>query len=108
MTFTLPDKITDEEAKKVYIQNIIDLVTDHTMVIFIDDSAQDNPGPVGSGNVIKKQGIQSSPIKLPKAVTPHGSSYASELEAIKLGTIKCIWVSPQNHPPPLFLAKPPH
>ena len=45
MTFTLPDKITDEEAKKVYIQNIIDLVTDHTMVIFIDDSAQDNPGP---------------------------------------------------------------
>ena len=49
-----------------------------------DGSAQGNPGPVGSGIVIKKQGLQSSPIKLAKTVTPHGSSYAGELEAIKL------------------------
>ena len=56
------------------------------MVIFTDGSAQGNPGPAGSGIAIKKQGLQSSPIKLAKAVTPHGSSYAGELEAIKLGT----------------------
>ena len=70
MTFTLPDKITYEEAKKVYIQNILDPATDHTMVIFIDGSAQDNPGPVGSGNVIKKQGIQSSPINFQRQSLP--------------------------------------
>ena len=70
----------------MFIQNILDPVTDHSMVIFTDGSAQGNPGPVGSGIVIKKQGLQSSPIKLAEAVTPHGSSYGGELEAIKLGT----------------------
>ena len=47
------------------------------MVIFTDGSAQ----PVGSGIGIKKQGLQSSPIKLAKLVTPHCSIYASEFEA---------------------------
>ena len=41
-----------------------------------------NPGPVGSEIVIKKQDLQSSPIKLANAVT----HYEGELEAIKLGT----------------------
>ena len=53
MTFTLPDKFTSEEVEKMDIQNILDPVTDHTMVIFNDGSAQGNPGPVGSGIVIK-------------------------------------------------------
>ena len=48
MTFTLPNKFISEEAKKTYIQNILDPVTDHTMVIFTDGSVQGNPGPVGS------------------------------------------------------------
>ena len=34
----------------------------------------------------KKTSLQSSSIKLAKAVTPCGSSYADELEVIKLGT----------------------
>ena len=44
MTFTLPDKFTSEEAEKTktYIQNIINPVTDHAMVIFTDVSAQGN------------------------------------------------------------------
>ena len=44
MTFTLPDKFTSKEAEKTktYIQNIIDRVTDHTIVIFTDVSAQGN------------------------------------------------------------------
>ena len=44
MTFTLPDKFTSEEAEKTYIQNIPDPLTDHTLVIFTDGSAQGNPG----------------------------------------------------------------
>ena len=44
MTFTLPDKFTSKETEKTktYIQNIIDRVTDHTVVIFTDVSAQGN------------------------------------------------------------------
>ena len=53
MTFTLPDKFTSEEVEKMYIQNILDPITDHAMVIFNDGSAQGNPGPGGSGIVIK-------------------------------------------------------
>ena len=55
MTFILPDKFTSEEAERKCIQNILDSVTDHTIVIFTDDSAKDNPGKVGSGIVIKKK-----------------------------------------------------
>ena len=55
MTFTLPDKFTSEEAERKCIQNILDSVTDHTIVIFTDDSAKDSPGKVGSGIVIKKK-----------------------------------------------------
>ena len=76
----MPDKFTSEEAERKYIQNILDSVTDHTIVIFTDDSAKDNPGKVESGTVIKKKnGWQSSSIKLAKAVFPHGSSYECEI-----------------------------
>ena len=57
MTFTLPDKFASEKAEIKYIQNILDPVTDHTIVIFTDDSAKDNPGKVGSGIVIKKKTV---------------------------------------------------
>ena len=56
------------------------------MPIFTDGSTQGNPGPVGSRIVIKKQGLQKCPIKLAKAIPPHGSNYEGELETIKLGT----------------------
>ena len=51
------------------------MVTDHTMVILTDGSVQGNqrpvnPGTVGSRIVTKKQSLQSSQIKLAKAVTP--------------------------------------
>ena len=53
MTFTMPDRFTSEGAEKTYIQNILDPVTDHTMLIFTDGFAQGNPRPIGSGIVIK-------------------------------------------------------
>ena len=55
------------------------------MIVFTDGSAQSNPGPTGSG-VIKKQGRNSTPIKIAKAVKYMGSTYEGELEAIKIAT----------------------
>ena len=45
-TFLLPDKFSSGEVEKMYIQNILDPVIDHTMLIFTDGSAQGSPGPV--------------------------------------------------------------
>ena len=57
------------------------------MIVFTDGSAQSNPGPTGSGVIIKKQGRNSTPIKIAKAVVNYmGSSYKGELEAIKIAT----------------------
>ena len=56
------------------------------MIFFTDGSAQSNPGPTGSGVIIKKQGRNSTPIKIAKAVKYMGSSYEGELEAIKIAT----------------------
>ena len=55
-------------------------------MIFSDGSAQGNPGPTGSGVVIKNPGHHSLPIKLVKAITSCGTSYEGEIEATKLGT----------------------
>ena len=41
----------------------------HTIMIFTDGSAQGNPGPTGSGVVIKNPGQHNSPVKLAKAIT---------------------------------------
>ena len=49
-------------------------------------SVQLNPGPTGSGVIIKKQGHNSTPIKIVKAVIYMGSSYEGELGAIKIAT----------------------
>ena len=38
-------------------------------MIFTDGSAQGNPGPTGSGVVIKNPGLHNSPVKLAKAIT---------------------------------------
>ena len=56
------------------------------MIVFKDGSAQWNPGPSGSGLIIKKQGQNSAPIKVAKVVKYMGSSYGGELEAIKIAT----------------------
>ena len=39
-----------------YISSILDIGTNKTMTVFTDGSAQLNPGPTGSGVIIKKQG----------------------------------------------------
>ena len=44
-------------------------------------SAHQNPGPTGSGVVIKKQGRNSTAIKIAKAVKCMGPSYEGELKA---------------------------
>ena len=51
-----------------YISSILDSGTNKTMIVFTDGSAQSNPGPTGSGVIIKKQGRNSTPIKIAKAV----------------------------------------
>ena len=45
-----------------------------------------NPGPIGSGLVIKKNGPESTEIKIAHTVTKMGTSYQGELEAIRTGT----------------------
>ena len=56
------------------------------MIVFTDRSAQSNPGPTGSGVITKKQGQNSTPIKIAKTVKCMGSSYEGELQAIKIAT----------------------
>ena len=56
------------------------------MMIFTDGSALGNPGPTGSGVVIKKNGPESTEIKIAHAVTKMGTSYQGELQAIRIGT----------------------
>ena len=52
----------------------------------MDGSAQSNPHSTGHGVIIKKQGRNSTAIKIAKAVKYMGSTYEGELEAIKIVT----------------------
>ena len=47
-----------------YISSILDTGTNKTMIVFTDEPAQSNPGPTRSGEIIKKQGQNSTPIKM--------------------------------------------
>ena len=69
-----------------YISSILDIANNKIMIVLTDGSVQSNPGPTGSGVIIKKQCRNSTPIKTAKAVTYMGSSYDGELEAIKIAT----------------------
>ena len=69
-----------------YINSIMDTGTNKTMIVFTDGSAHPNPGPTGSGVIIKKQCSNCNPIKIAKAMKCMGSSYDRELEAIKIAT----------------------
>ena len=66
------------------------------MIVFTDGSAQSNPGPTGSGVIIKKQGQNSTLTKIAKAVKYMGSSYEGKLEAIKIATEYVRDISPSN------------
>ena len=57
------------------------------MMIWTDGSALGNPGPTGSGVAIKKNGPESTEIKIAHAVTKMGTSYQGELQAIRIGII---------------------
>ena len=52
----------------------------------MDGSAQSNPHSTGPGLIIKKQGRNSTAIKIAKAVKYMGSTYEGELETIKTVT----------------------
>ena len=56
------------------------------MMIFTYGSALGNPGPTGKGVVIKKNGQESTEIKIAHAVTKMGTSYQGEPQAIRIGT----------------------
>ena len=55
------------KVKKNHIKDIQQDAPTNTMMIFTDGSAQGNPGPTGSGVVIKNPRHHGSPIKLAKA-----------------------------------------
>ena len=80
-----------------YISSILDTGTNKAMIVFMDGSAQSNPGPTGSGVIIKKHGRNSTPIKIAKTVKYMGSSYEGKFEAIKIATeYKRDNISPSN------------
>ena len=56
-------------------------------MIWTDGSALGNPGPTGSGVAIKKNGPESTEIKIAHAITKMGTSYQGELQAIRIGII---------------------
>ena len=56
------------------------------MIVFMDGSAQSNPGPIGSDMMIRKQCWNITSIKIAKAVKYIRSSYKEKLEAIKIAT----------------------
>ena len=82
----MPVPLDSTNNMQHYISSILDTGTNKTVIIFTDGSAQSNSGPTGSGVIIKKQGRNSTPIKIAKAVKYMGSSYEGELEAIKIAT----------------------
>ena len=49
------------------------------MMIFTDGSALGNPGPTGSGVVIKKNGPESTEIKIAHAGTKMGTIYQGDI-----------------------------
>ena len=55
-------------------------------MVSTDGSAQGNLGTTRSGVVIKNPGQHSLPLELAQAITPCGTSYEGEIEAIKLVT----------------------
>ena len=78
---------TNTTNNEDYIDYIKTLSNEKTMMIFTNGSALGNPGPTGSGVVIKKNGPESTEIKIAHAVTKMGTSYQGELQAIRIGTI---------------------
>ena len=76
----------EEESTEEYINNLQKDTSDKSMLIFTDGFAQINPGPTGSPTVIKKQGLESAPIKKVKAISSRDTSFEGELEAIYMGT----------------------
>ena len=69
-----------------YINSILDTGTKKSMIPFTDGSTPSHTGPTGSRVIIKKQGVNSTPMKIAKTVKSMGSSYEEELEAIKIVT----------------------
>ena len=75
---------TNTTNNEDYIDYIKTLSNEKTMMIFTDGSALGNPGPTGSGVVIKKNGPESTEIKIAHAVTKMDTSYQGELQAIRM------------------------
>ena len=86
LSLTTPTKFSSDQGEKNYITEIQQDVATNSMMIFTDSSAQGNPGPTGSGVVIKNSGYHRLPIRLAKAIASCGTRYEGKIEAIKLGT----------------------
>ena len=56
------------------------------MMIFTNGSTLGNPGPTGSGVVIKKYGPKTTEIKIAHAGTKIDTIYQGELHVIRIGT----------------------
>ena len=84
-------------AGRIVIEYQLDAAKDST-IAFTDGSALGNPGPTGSGAVIHMRGLQSTPIKLAKAVHSNSNSFEGELHAIEMAT-KLISEKPSTNRP---------
>ena len=56
LSVTIPTKFSSDEGEKNYVTEIQQDFATNTMVIFTDSSIQGNPGPTGSGIVIRNPG----------------------------------------------------
>ena len=83
LTTVLPN---EGESTEEYINHFQEGISDKSMLIFTDRSAQGNPSQTGSAAVIKKQGLKSVPIKKVKAIPSRSTTFEGELEAVYTGT----------------------
>ena len=74
----IDEKTNLSKANTINIEDYIKYIkalSNEKMMIFTDGSALGNPGPTGSGVVVKKIGSKSTEIKIAHAVMKMGTSY---------------------------------
>ena len=74
----IDEKTNLSKANTINIEDYIKYIkalSNEKMMIFTDGSALGNPGPTGSGVVVKKISPKSTEIKIAHAVTKMGTSY---------------------------------
>ena len=74
------------EKEQQYITEILQLPTKKSMIFFTDGSAISNPGAIGAGLVVHKNGFNQRPVKKSTTISSHGYSFEAEITAINIAT----------------------